>query len=42
MKKLKKTPNRRTTKTRSSFLPNVFTKYRKYRNYMRYVLPDLL
>jgi len=42
MKKLKKPATYRNGKTKSLFLPRIFIKYRKYRNYVRYVLPDLL
>jgi len=42
MKKLKKPTTARHGKAKSLFLPRIFIKYRKYRNYARYVLPDLL
>jgi hypothetical protein len=41
MKKPKKTQNR-PGKRSALLLPLIFIKYRKYRNYMRYVYEELL
>jgi hypothetical protein len=42
MKKTLKIKTARPGKSKRLFLPKIFIKYRKYRNYMRYVFPDLL